>query len=41
MTVNESRLYELVNLPAPAEGVLHISALTPGLRAYAFTFEGR
>ncbi|MDB5492504.1 MAG: DipZ protein, partial [Micavibrio sp.] len=39
VTVNGSRLYELVNLNKSAEDILTVRALTPGLQVYAFTFE--
>lgn len=37
--VNEDRLYELIHLPAISNGILEIQCDSPGLEAYAFTFE--
>lgn len=37
--VDGSRLYELVNLPQTGEDTVEITALSAGVRAYAFTFE--
>lgn len=39
LRVSDSRLYELVDLPAAGDGVLKIVAMEPGLQIYAFTFE--
>ncbi|MES2961654.1 MAG: redoxin family protein [Pseudomonadota bacterium] len=39
VTVSDSRLYELLNLPKIRNGLLEIKADGPGLQAYAFTFE--
>lgn len=39
ITVTDSRLYELANLPKSAENTVTITAKTEGLQAYAFTFE--
>lgn len=39
VTVTGSRLYELVNLPQDGDNIVTIKALSPGLQAYAFTFE--
>lgn len=36
--VEGQRLYQLIRLPAPGEGVLRIEFLDPGAAAYAFTF---
>ncbi len=38
VTINESRLYELVNQNSSQVGLLEIRALNGGLQAYAFTF---
>lgn len=38
ITIDQHRLYELVNQPSPQDGVLDITVITPGLEAYAFTF---
>jgi thiol-disulfide isomerase/thioredoxin len=38
ITVDQHRLYELLNLPSVTDGVLEITADAPGLEAYAFTF---
>jgi cytochrome c biogenesis protein CcdA/thiol-disulfide isomerase/thioredoxin len=38
ITVDQHRLYELINQPAPKDGLLDITATMPGLEAYAFTF---
>ncbi|MDD9899521.1 MAG: redoxin family protein [Alphaproteobacteria bacterium] len=40
LVVDESRLYTLVDLDGVAEGTVTITAASPALRAYAFTFEG-
>jgi thiol-disulfide isomerase/thioredoxin len=40
ISVKESRLYELVNLPKKSSALLEIKVKSPGLRAYAFTFGG-
>ncbi len=39
VNVTEARLYALVDMPSHGENILHITSTTPGLRAYAITFE--
>ena len=36
--ITDQRLYQLIRLPNPGEGVLRIEFLEPGAAAYAFTF---
>ena len=40
ITIDQSRLYELADLPGFGEGPVTVRALSPALRLYAFTFEG-
>ena len=38
ITVREHRLYDLVDMGGPSDGIVQITAQGPGLEAYAFTF---
>lgn len=38
VTVTDHRLYDLIDMGSPADGTLQITAQSPGVEAYAFTF---